>query len=80
MLYNPINCNIEDEERLKQNDLREKNKKKRYEVRAVFEGETKKNSEENAKKAADKSMAKVSHMRVREEVERGFDILSNGQL
>jgi hypothetical protein len=25
-------------------------------------------------------MAKVSHMRVREEIERGFDILSNDKL
>ena len=32
-MYNPINMVIEDEERLRQKDLREKNKKKRYEVR-----------------------------------------------
>lgn len=32
-MYNPINMNIEDESRLNEKDIREKNKKKRYEVR-----------------------------------------------
>ena len=32
-MYNPINMNIEDEARLNEKDIREKNKKKRYEVR-----------------------------------------------
>ena len=36
--------------------------------------------EDKMKKDADMSMRKVSHMRVREEIERGFDILSNGTL
>lgn len=33
LMYNPINMNIEDETRLNEKDIREKNKKKRYEVR-----------------------------------------------
>ena len=33
LMYNPINMNIEDEKRLNEKDIREKNKKKRYEVR-----------------------------------------------
>lgn len=33
MMYNPINMHIEDEERLKEKDQREKNKKKRFEAR-----------------------------------------------
>ena len=39
MLYNPVNMKIEDEKRLYERDLREKNKKKRYEVRFDMERE-----------------------------------------
>ena len=37
LMYNPINMKIEDEQRLYERDLREKNKKARYEVRYDFE-------------------------------------------
>jgi len=37
MMYNPISMAIEDENRLKEKDQREKNKKKRYETRYIFE-------------------------------------------
>ena len=80
MMYNPINNSIEDEERLKEKDLREKNKKIRYQARGIQEAKTKQEMENKMKKDADMSMRKVSHMRVREEIERGFDILSNGTL
>lgn len=33
LLYNPINMKIEDQERLYQRDLREKNKRQRFELR-----------------------------------------------
>ena len=79
-MYNPINNNIEDEERLKEKDLREKNKKIRYQARGIQEAKTKQEMEDKMKRDADMSMRKVSHMRVREEIERGFDILSNGNL
>ena len=46
MMYNPINMNIEDEQRLKDRDQREKNKKMRYEMRKIIEDKTKKESEE----------------------------------
>lgn len=36
-MYNPINMYVEDEDRLLQKDLRDKNKKRRYEVRYDFE-------------------------------------------
>jgi hypothetical protein len=32
-MYNPVNMKIDDEQRLYERDLREKNKKARYEVR-----------------------------------------------
>ena len=36
--------------------------------------------EEKMKRDADMSMRKISHMRVREEIERGFDIFTNENL
>jgi len=33
LMYNPINMVVEDEQRLIEKDIRDKNKKKRYEVR-----------------------------------------------
>ena len=41
-MYNPINMKIEDEQRLYERDLREKNKKARYEVRYDVEANTRK--------------------------------------
>ena len=41
-MYNPVNMHVEDEDRLKEKDLREKNKKRRYEVRYDFEQVTRK--------------------------------------
>ena len=43
-MYNPINMKIEDEQRLYDRDLREKNKKARYEVRYDAEATTRKES------------------------------------
>ena len=42
LMYNPVNMKIEDEKRLFERDLREKNKKARYEVRYDFEQQTRK--------------------------------------
>jgi hypothetical protein len=36
-MYNPVNMQVTDEARLKERDLREKNQKKRFEVRFVAE-------------------------------------------
>lgn len=41
-MYNPINMVIEDEKRLYERDLREKNKRKRFEVRYDVEAMTRK--------------------------------------
>jgi hypothetical protein len=41
-MYNPVNMHVEDEARLKEKDLREKNKKRRYEVRYDYEQCTRK--------------------------------------
>ena len=42
LMYNPINMHIEDHERLYQKDLRDKNKRKRFEVRYDVEADTRK--------------------------------------
>ena len=76
-MYNPINMVIEDEQRLNDKDMREKAKKRRYEMRKIQEDQTRVVSEQAKKKAEEMAMRKVSHMRVREEIERGFDILTN---
>ena len=41
-MYNPVNMKIEDDKRLYERDLREKNKKARYEVRYDVEDMTRK--------------------------------------
>jgi hypothetical protein len=42
LMYNPVNMKIEDEKRLYERDLREKNKKARFEVKYDFEDITRK--------------------------------------
>ena len=42
LMYNPVNMKIEDEKRLFERDLREKNKKARFEVRYDVEQQTRK--------------------------------------
>ena len=79
-MYNPINMNIEDENRLREKDNREKNKKQRYEARYVAEKTTRDECLAENERQDKMKLAKVSYNRVAEEVGRGFDILTNGEL
>lgn len=79
-MYNPINMTIEDKERLNEKDLREKNKKKRFEVRYDVETMNRKNGMSDQDRDLTMKLNKISHMRQKEEYERGFDILSNNPL
>lgn len=79
-MYNPINMAIEDEKRLKEKDQREKAKKARYDARYIAEDVVKKETLAEDKRLDEMSLKKVSHMRVQEELSRGFDILTNGEL
>ena len=79
-MYNPINMVVEDENRLKDKDQREKNKKKRFEARYVSEQATREETLAEKERLDKMSLQKVSHQRVAEEINRGFDILTNGQL
>jgi hypothetical protein len=80
LMYNPINMQIEDADRLYKMDLREKNKKARYEVRYEAEATTRKESLAEQDRCDDMSVNKVSGMRYREELDRGHHILSNEAL
>lgn len=77
-MYNPVNMTITDPERLQERDLREKNKKKRYEIRFVAEDVARQEGFVQAIRQEQLSLNKISHQRVMEEKERGFDIITNG--
>lgn len=79
-MYNPINMVVEDEKRLQEKDLREKNKKARYQVRYVAEDTTRKEQLAEQERNDKMSLSKVSRQRVAEELNRGFDILTNNEL
>ena len=69
LMYNPVNMKIEDEQRLFERDLREKNKKARYEVRYDFEATNRKGGLADQDRHADLALNKISGMRHREELE-----------
>jgi len=78
-MYNPINMVIEDKARLYERDLREKNKRKRFEVRYDVEAMTRKRGLADQAREDKFKANKISHLRFKEEGERGFDILTNDQ-
>jgi len=80
LMYNPVNMKIEDEKRLYERDLREKNKKARYEVRYDVETVVRKEGLAEQDRVDQMSLAKVSGLRFKEETQRGYDILNNGKL
>lgn len=79
-MYNPVNMKIEDNERLYERDLREKNKRKRFEVRYDVETMTRKDGFSEQERADLMKLNKISHSRFKIENERGFDILTNDPL
>lgn len=79
-MYNPVNMNVEDEQRLKEKDLREKNKKRRYELRFDFEQVTRKETLAEQDRLDNMALNKYKYDRVREEVDRGFNVITNGEL
>ena len=80
LMYNPVNMQIEDAKRLHEKDLREKNKKARFEVKYDFEQNTRKECLANLEYANQLKLNKVSGLRYREMTQRGFDILTNSKL
>ena len=80
MLYNPINCQIDDENRLNERDQREANKKKRFETKHQVDVTVRNETLAEQERLDKMSLAKVSHGRVAEEINRGFDVITNGGL
>ena len=80
LMYNPVNMKIEDERRLYERDLRENNKKARYEVRYDVESTVRKEGLAEQDRLDQMSLGKVSGLRFKEETQRGYDILTNGKL
>lgn len=78
-LYNPINGHIEDKKRLYERDLKEKNKRKRFELRYDMEREVHKRAMGEEDRSAKISLNKINVQRFNETTERGFDILTNKQ-
>ena len=76
-MYNPINMHIEDHDRLYQKDLREKNKRKRYEVKYDVEADTRKDGMAALEREKQMKLNKISIKRYQEQLDRGFDILTN---
>jgi hypothetical protein len=77
LMYNPINMHIEDRDRLYQKDLRDKNKRKRYEVRYDVEAETRKEGMAQFERDQQMKVNKISTKRFEEQLNREFDILTN---
>lgn len=71
---------IEDHERLYQKDLREKNKRKRFEVRYDVEADTRKEGMAQFEREQALRLNKISMDRYKETLNRGFDILTNDSL
>jgi hypothetical protein len=76
-MYNPVNMKIEDNDRLYEMDLRERNKRKRFEVKYDVEAKTRKDGMRDVERDLQMKLNKVSHARFAEELDRGFDILTN---
>lgn len=66
-MYNPINMQIEDQQRLYERDLREKNKRQRFEVRYDVEARTRKEGFSEQERADLMKLNKVAHQRFKEE-------------
>jgi hypothetical protein len=79
-MYNPVSMKIEDEQRLYEKDLREKNKKARYEVRYDVESLLRKEGLAEQDRQDSMKINKISGLRFREETSRGFDILTNSKM
>jgi hypothetical protein len=79
-MYNPVNMQIEDEKRLLEKDIRDKNKKKRFEVRYDADQLTKDEGVAEDTRLDDMALKRMSYKHSHVQVNRGFNILSNGEL
>lgn len=80
LMYNPVNMKIEDERRLYERDLREKNKKARFEVRYDVEALARKEGLAEQDRQDGLKINRISGLRFKEETSRGYDILTNDKM
>jgi hypothetical protein len=78
-LYNPINGKIEDEKRLWERDLKEKNKRKRFELKYDMEKQLRKQGLQEEERLEKIGVNKINVQRFKDTTFRGFDILTNKQ-
>lgn len=78
-LYNPVNGRIQDEKRLYERDLKEKNKRKRYELRYDMERQIHHQALGEEERTSKISLNKINVQRFNDTTARGFDILTNKQ-
>jgi len=77
LLYNPVNMKIEDAKRLEEKDIREKNKKKRFEIKYLVEEDLRTRGIEDLEKTKMQKLNRQNYRRYVEYMDRGFDILTN---
>jgi len=80
LLYNPINMKIEDRERLEERELRERRKKKRYELRYGLEHDMRTRGIEEYERTIQQRIQRMNYKRYVDYIDRGFDILTNKRL
>ena len=79
-MYNPVSMKIEDAKRLQTLDLKQKNKKARFEVKYDVEAAVRKEAMAEKDRVDQMRLNKVSGLRYKEEAERGFDIVTGDKL
>lgn len=79
-MYNPINMKVEDQQRLIDKDIRDKNKKKRYEVRQQVEIQVREEGLAEQDRTDQMALRRISHKHTEEAVNRNYNILTNGNL
>lgn len=75
-MFNPVNNSVVNKERLNNHDLKEKNKKKRYEIRYDIEDHYRNKQVEGELKQEYNANKKISYNRYRNTDNRGYDIVN----
>lgn len=78
-LYNPVNGRIQDEKRLYERDLKEKNKRKRFELRYDMEHQARQRGLSQEERSNQVAVNRINLQRFKDTTDRGFDILTNKQ-
>jgi hypothetical protein len=80
MLYNPVSNQVMDQQRLCDKELRDKNRKRRYEMRQVADVNMREDGLVEQDRVEKLALRRFSFKQHEEQVTRGFNILTNGEL